>query len=114
METLSNVELVVDYARDVQDAAKLVQRALVQYREKHRGPVLVATQAPSASCRLQHEMPILNDFPCVEVPPHLDDSRCGRASEALLHNFPPTACCRMGVLVQQHGRRIPFVQTVLF
>lgn len=32
-------------------------------------------QAPTPAARLQRDLPVLNDFPCVDIPPHADDSR---------------------------------------
>lgn len=75
VESLTGVEFSVEYVVDSFDAARLVQRALVQYREVHRGPVTLVCQAPQSSARLQYDIPILNDFPCVDIPHHSDDSR---------------------------------------
>jgi hypothetical protein len=69
------VQLSVEYTRDVPDAAKALQRALVAFRRQHRQPVLVATQAPGGSAKLQHDIPALHDFPCVDIGAIPDDSK---------------------------------------
>lgn len=55
MGALEKAEMSVEYCRDVQDAAKLVQRALVAYRDRHRGPVLIAAQVRRGLCRTFEE-----------------------------------------------------------
>ena len=44
-------------------------------RERHRGPVVMVTQAASGAQRLQHDLPILADFPCCHITAKLADSR---------------------------------------
>lgn len=72
---LAQVDFAVEYCRDSLDAARTVQRALASFREAQRGPVLVVTQSPWGSARLQQDIPMLNEFPCVDVPPLTEDSR---------------------------------------
>ena len=57
------------------DALRTMQRALLQLRASHRGPLLLVNQGPTPSHLLRHTIPVLADFPCVDVPPHADDSR---------------------------------------
>ena len=44
-------------------------------RERHRGPVVMVTQAASGAQQLQHDLPILADFPCCHMTAKLADSR---------------------------------------
>lgn len=43
-------------------------------RESYRGPLLVAVQAAGGYQRLQHAVPMLADFPCIDVPAVAEDS----------------------------------------
>jgi hypothetical protein len=45
------------------------------YREVQRGPVLVAVQCPGGAARLQADVPLLGEFPCITVPALSEDSR---------------------------------------
>jgi hypothetical protein len=91
------VQLSVEYHRDVPDAAKALQRALVEFRRQHRQPVVVATQAPGGAARLLHDIPALHDFPCADIAAVPDDSRWAPrplqrpppAVPALLPTAPP-------------------------
>ena len=43
-------------------------------RERHRGPLVIVTEAPGGTARLTRSMPLLAEFPMCEVPPHSNDS----------------------------------------
>ncbi len=44
-------------------------------RQRHRGPVVIVTQAAGGAQRLHHDMPGLADFPCCEIPARTADSK---------------------------------------
>lgn len=68
----------VEYARDALDAGRVLQRSLGAHRAEARGCLVCAVQAPQTAARLAASMlPALGEVPCVDVPPHADDSRCG-------------------------------------
>lgn len=72
-EALAAAEFVVEYARQPLQALRLVQRALAAYREAQRGPCVATVQAPGGSTRLQQDMPLLVDMPCVDKPATAED-----------------------------------------
>lgn len=74
-EALAAAEFVVEYARQPLQALRLVQRALAAYREAQRGPCVATVQAPGGSTRLQQDMPLLGDMPCVDKPATAEDGR---------------------------------------
>ena len=43
-------------------------------RQRHRGPMAVVVEAPGGMQRLQHNLPVLGELPCCEVPAHSGDS----------------------------------------
>ena len=45
------------------------------YRQRHRGPVVIVTQAAGGAHRLHHDMPVLADFPCCDMPARPADSK---------------------------------------
>ena len=45
------------------------------YRQRHRGPVVIVTQAAGGAHRLHHDMPVLADFPCCDIPARPSDSK---------------------------------------
>jgi hypothetical protein len=72
---LSAVDFTVGYARQPLQALRLVQRALAAYREAQRGPCVATVQCPGGSGRLQQDMPLLGDMPCVDKPVAAEDGR---------------------------------------
>jgi hypothetical protein len=77
VQALSGIEFSVEYAREHLVALRRVQRALTAYREAQRGPVVATVQCPGGSSRLQQDMPLLGDFPCVDKPVAVEDARWG-------------------------------------
>lgn len=74
-EALAAVDFTVEYARQPLQALRLVQRALAAYREAQRGPCVASVQSPGGSVRLQLDMPLLGDMPCVDKPVSAEDGR---------------------------------------
>jgi hypothetical protein len=74
-EALAAVGFTVEYARQPLQALRLVQRALAAYREAQRGPCVATVQSPGGSVRLQQDMPLLGDMPCVDKPVSAEDGR---------------------------------------
>lgn len=74
---LVDLEFTVEYAREHLVALRHVQRALSSYREQQRGPSVVTCQCPGGSQRLQQDMPLLGDMPCVDKPAAPEDGRWG-------------------------------------
>lgn len=72
---LSAAEFTVEYTRQPLQALRLVQRALAAYRESQRGPCVAVVQCPGGSGRLQQDMPLLADLPCVDKPVTAEDGR---------------------------------------
>jgi len=72
---LSACDFTVEYTRQQLQALRLVQRALAAYREAQRGPCVATVQAPGGSARLQQDMPLLGDMPCVDKPVTAEDGR---------------------------------------
>lgn len=72
---LAQVEFTVEYAREHLVALRHVQRALMGFREQQRGPCVVTCQSPGGAARLQQDMPVLSDFPCVDKPAAPEDAR---------------------------------------
>ncbi|WIA29248.1 hypothetical protein OEZ86_011756 [Tetradesmus obliquus] len=75
VQALSSIEFSVEYAREHLVALRHVQRALTAYREAQRGPCVATVQCPGGSSRLQQDMPLLGDFPCVDKPVAVDDAK---------------------------------------
>lgn len=73
--SLSGLEFNVEYAREHLAALRTIQRALASYREQQRGPCVAACQAPGGSARLQQDMPLLADLPCVDKPAAPEDAK---------------------------------------
>ncbi|KAG1663133.1 hypothetical protein FOA52_000655 [Chlamydomonas sp. UWO 241] len=72
----SAVEFAVEYVQEPLDAARLVQRQLSSWQNSSRAPLVVSVQAPLPAARMQAQgLSLLADFPCVDIPPHSDDSR---------------------------------------
>lgn len=69
------MEFTVEYAREHLVALRQVQRALTSYKEVQRGPCVATVQCPGGSVRLQQDMPLLGDFPCVDKPAAVEDAR---------------------------------------
>ena len=72
---LSSCDFTVEYTRQQLQALRLVQRALAAYREAQRGPCVATVQCPGGSVRLQQDMPLLGDIPCVDKPVSAEDGR---------------------------------------
>lgn len=72
---LAAADFTVEYARQPLQALRLVQRALAAYREAQRGPCVATVQCPGGSARLQQDMPLLGDLPCVDKPVTPEDGR---------------------------------------
>lgn len=45
------------------------------YRQRHRGPMVMVTQAVGGAQRLHHDMLVLTDFPCCDIPARAADSK---------------------------------------
>eukprot|EP01018_Ginkgo_biloba_P017404 Gb_06608 [translate_table: standard] len=69
-----NVTFKVDYVGSSVDAGKLLQRAVNDYRDQHRGPTLSVIECPHAEL-LNAVVPVLSNFPCVKVPCNARDSQ---------------------------------------
>lgn len=48
---------------------------IVECRQRHRGPVVMVTQAAGGAQRLHHDMPVLSDFPCCDIPGRSADGK---------------------------------------
>ncbi|GBF92637.1 hypothetical protein Rsub_05251 [Raphidocelis subcapitata] len=75
VDALARVEWAVDYCADGIEAARALQRAILNYREAQRGPLLVAVQCPGGAERMAADVPLLGEFPVVSVPALAEDSR---------------------------------------
>ncbi|DBA81285.1 TPA: hypothetical protein ACH3X2_006902 [Trebouxia sp. C0005] len=71
----TQLQFEVVYVPSTADACKAVQRALTELRQRHRGPVVIVTQAAGGAQRLHHDMPGLADFPCCDIPARAADSK---------------------------------------
>ena len=61
--------VTVLYAPDEAAGARLAQRALVEWREAHRGPALVVVDAPAGPSGLARALPVLRTLPCADAGP---------------------------------------------
>ncbi|KAK9824549.1 hypothetical protein WJX72_011249 [[Myrmecia] bisecta] len=92
-----DVEFEVVYARTEPDAARTIHRSLLQLREHFKGPLVVVTEAPGGSAKLTHDIPLLADFPCCDIPAHTADSMYSalgwqqRAARTAVHRIALTA-----------------------
>ncbi|GAX75625.1 hypothetical protein CEUSTIGMA_g3069.t1 [Chlamydomonas eustigma] len=77
LSSMEKVEFSVEYCLDLLDAARYIQRQLAAWRHSTgRTPMLVACQGPVVSSRLQQQgLPLLGEFPCVDITPNADDCR---------------------------------------
>ncbi|CAM6102738.1 unnamed protein product [Calypogeia fissa] len=64
----------VEYVANNQDAGKQLQRALLVYKDQHRGPTTALVQCPTIEL-LNQMVPLLADFPCVPIPCNARDSQ---------------------------------------
>ena len=73
-------------------------------RQRHRGPVVVVTQAAGGAQRLHHDMPLLADFPCCDIPARAGDSK-----------YPPLQWQQRAakVAVQRAAAHGPWLQVLL-
>ncbi|BBN04847.1 DNA polymerase epsilon subunit 1 [Marchantia polymorpha subsp. ruderalis] len=76
---LSNLEVStwtvkVEYLSSHQDAGRLLNRSLVEFRDQHPGPTVALTQCPNTE-DLMAIIPLLNEFPCVQIPCNVRDSQ---------------------------------------
>ncbi|CAL8464190.1 g3725 [Coccomyxa elongata] len=67
------IEFGIAYVRTAAEAARAVQNALLQLRERHRGPLMVVAEVPGGVERLTRDMPLLAEFPTCQVPAHSAD-----------------------------------------
>eukprot|EP00798_Chlamydomonas_sp_ICE-L_P017970 gene17970-24375_t len=97
LDSLQKVTFNVEYCRDNLEAARLVQRQLQVFREAQRCPLIIVAQTPHSSSRLQTAIPVLGEFPCVDIPPHADDQRYptlqwqARAARRAMHRIAHSA-----------------------
>ena len=66
----------MEYWRDSLEAARHLQRALAAFREVHRGPLVLLVQSPGGWRKLVGDVPLLGEFPCIDVPLNSEDARC--------------------------------------
>jgi len=70
----SEVSCKVEYAVNNADAGRLLQRTLNEYRDQHRGPTIAVVECPSLNSTIA-TVPVLSDFPCVEIACNARDSQ---------------------------------------
>jgi DNA polymerase epsilon subunit 1 len=70
----SEVSCKVEYAVNNADAGRLLQRTLNEYRDQYRGPTIAVVECPSLNSTIA-TVPVLSDFPCVEIACNARDSQ---------------------------------------
>lgn len=79
-------------------ASSLMQTFTCTHRHHHRGAIMIVTEAAGGLQRMQHDVPILADFPCCEVPTKPADSRYPplqwqqRAAKVAVHRIAASGC----------------------
>lgn len=70
---LPQLSFEVSYVPDFGRACKSVQKVLATYREQNKGPTLVLSEGPRSSLQLKGDLPLLDAFPCVDIPANTAD-----------------------------------------
>ncbi len=78
-------------------------------RQRHRGPVVIVTQAAGGAQRLHHDLPGLADFPCCDIPARAADSKYPplqwqqRAAKVAVHRVAAHGSWLQVGIVQEPG-----------
>lgn len=62
----------VDYVGYVNDAEKIMQRVINEYRHEHHGPTIAVIECPNIQS-IKAGIRALDEFPCVSIPPNARD-----------------------------------------
>ncbi|XP_071723103.1 DNA polymerase epsilon catalytic subunit A-like isoform X1 [Rutidosis leptorrhynchoides] len=68
----NSIVFKVDYVGSVKDAEKNLQNAINEFRDKHHGPAIAVIECPNGHL-IKSRIPLLNDFPCVNIPSNARD-----------------------------------------
>ncbi|KAF5297091.1 hypothetical protein FQA39_LY02671 [Lamprigera yunnana] len=66
-----DLQIVVRIETDVKEVYKLLQKHILAYKNEKQGPTLLSVQAIDGVSRLQNNVPVLNEFPQVDI--HVKD-----------------------------------------
>ncbi|CAI9778339.1 unnamed protein product [Fraxinus pennsylvanica] len=68
------INFKVDYVGHVKDAQRNLQRTIIEFRQWHHGPVIAVIESPNVLL-MKSGIRVLEDFPCVTIPPNARDSQ---------------------------------------
>ncbi len=68
-----DISVLTELAQSLQSCCHL--SCCYYCRQRHRGPVVIVTQAAGGAQRLHHDLPGLADFPCCDIPARAADSK---------------------------------------
>ncbi|KAM7276901.1 hypothetical protein ACFE04_018767 [Oxalis oulophora] len=69
----NDVLFKVNYVGNFKDAEKNLQDAINEFRHKHHGPAIAVMECPNGHL-MKSRVPLLNEFPCVNIPSNANDS----------------------------------------